>query len=65
MSEPIMKGERVYWRRRDLFGIAQADESDGTCSLKLEPPWDQRLPAELAPVDQLMREHEVDAMWPT
>ena len=64
MEEPIRKGERVYWRRRDLFGIATEDEHAGGCSLKLEWPWDPSAPAERAPVDQLMREHEVDATWP-
>lgn len=53
--ETIRKGELVFWRRRDLFGIVVEDEQDGSCLVKLEWPWDPAAPAERAPVEQLTR----------
>jgi hypothetical protein len=53
-------GERVYWRRRDLFGSVEEAEVDGHVLVKLEWPWDPNAPAERAPAAALLRWFEME-----
>lgn len=56
----FVAGDRVYWRRMDLFGRCAGDESaEGDVPVKLEPPYDQAAEPLLARCDALVFAHSV------
>lgn len=50
----FLQYERVYWRRRDLFGSCTEASANGVVPVKLEWPWRQDAPPEQVPVAELV-----------